>query len=556
MDFGEQVKPGVDGIGQQPTGGRVLIIGLDGMTFDLVGPWAEAGHLPNLARMMDQGVWGRLQSTIPPHSGPAWSTFATGLLPGRHGIYFFLGPSRDRRYFRPLSAESIRGLRFWEFASDQGRTVGVVNVPLTFPPRSVNGYIIAGMFAPNAASAFSPPELYQQVVEHCGGYVVEVAKTRQRQRYLADMMAGMELRCRVAEYLMEHHPVDLFVVVFRMIDSIMHHFWADMDRRHPLRLRLGKTLIPDAILDAYRLLDDAVGRLVARASSDTTVFVISDHGFRAEHKRFSVNKWLRERGLLTLRPGRGPMTTLAGTAIKRLGLTKLAKRALRQVTGSSWQTAVWAAMDWSRTRVVYGPGPAFYVNLKDRDAEGIVSPSEYEELRERLIAEFKEVRDPESGLPVVAEVYRREDIYHGDAVDLAPDLIPEPAEYISDGRRWGYGFEPLPNATWAFRTAERYAGAHAQEGIFVASGPHIVDIQVSDAHIADVAPTSLYALGLTVPREMDGQVRTEMFDPSYVAAYPVHYVEQDIHAEGQAGQVMSEEDEATVEARLRALGYL
>lgn len=540
----------------QPHGGRVLIIGLDGATFDLIEPWAAAGHLPNLARLMAQGVWGRLQSTIPAHSGPAWATFATGLLPGKHGVYFFLGPSRDRQYFRPLSAETIRGWRFWELASDQGRTVGVVNVPLTFPPRPVNGYTIAGLFAPDAASAFSSPELYQRVLEHCGGYVVEAAKHRQRQRYLADMMSGMELRCRVAEYLMEHHPVDLFVVVFRMIDSIMHHFWADMDPDHPLRYRLGKSLRPNAILDAYRLLDDAVGRLVAQAGSDTTVFVMSDHGFRAEYKRFSVNKWLRERGLFTLQRGRGPLTTMAGMTIKRLGLAKLAKRALRQMTGSSWQTAVWAAVDWSRTQVVYGPGPAFYVNLKGRDAEGIVPTSEYERLRERLIAEFKKVRDPETGLPVVAKVYRREDIYQGDAVDLAPDLVPEPAEYVTDGWRWGYGFEPFPGVNWSFRTAERYAGVHAQDGVFIAYGPHVVAGQGIEVHIADLAPTSLYTLGLAVPQAMDGKVQMELFDPSYAAAHPVQYVELDVHAEGKVGQVMPEEDEAIIEARLRDLGYL
>jgi predicted AlkP superfamily phosphohydrolase/phosphomutase len=360
----------------------------------------------------------------------------------------------------------------------------------------------------------------------------------------------------VAEYLMEHHPVDLFVVVFRMIDSIMHHFWADMDPDHPLRYRLGKTLTPDAILDAYRLLDDAVGRLVARVGSDTTVFVMSDHGFRAEYKRFSVNKWLREQGLLTLRRGRGPMTTMARMTFKRLGLTKLAKRALRQVAGSSWQTAVWAAVDWSRTQVVYGPGPAFYVNLKGRDAEGIVPFSEYEALRERLIAEFKEVQDPETGLPVVAEVYRRQEIYQGDAVDLAPDLIPEPAEYVTDGRRWGYGLEPFPSATWTFHTVERYAGVHAQEGIFIAYGPHVVAGQGTDVHIADLAPTSLYALRLPVPHAVDGQVRTELFESSYVAAYPVQYVDMDIRTDGKVGQVMPEEDEAIVEARLRDLGYL
>ena len=533
-----------------------MIIGLDGVTFDLIEPWAAAGHLPNLARLMAHGTRGRLQSTIPAHSAPAWTTFNTGLLPGKHGVYFFLGPSRDKQYFRPLSADTIRGRRFWEVASEQGRSVGVVNVPLTYPLRPVQqGYTIAGIFAPDAASAFSSPQLYQEVLAHCGDYVVESDKHHNRQTYLTRMMAGMRLRCQAAEYLLEHHPTDLFIVVFRMIDSIMHNFWADMDPNHPLHTRLGKTLYPNAILDAYRLLDEAVGRLIERVGSDTTIFIMSDHGFRAEYKRFAVNRWLREQGLLTLRRGQGALPFL-GRSIKRLGLTKMAKKVLSQITGNSWQAAVWSAVDWSQTKVVYGPGPAFYINLKDRDAFGIVSFAEYNDLRERLITEFRALRDPENNLPLVAEVYRQEDIYQGEGVAMAPDLIPEAAEYERDGRRWGYGFEPFPGAPHMFSVASRYAGVHAPDGIFIAAGPHIIPNQDQAVHIADLAPTSLYTLGLSVPQSMDGQVLTQLFDPAYRVAHPIHYSDIDVHTEGKTGQVMAEADEAKVENRLRDLGYL
>ncbi|NIR03258.1 MAG: phosphodiesterase, partial [Gemmatimonadales bacterium] len=105
---------------------RVLVIGLDGATFDLIEPWAKAGHLPNLARLIAEGAWGRMQSTIPAHSAPAWATFATGILPGRHGIYYFVGPSRDSKYFRPVSSESIHGRTLWELIGEQGRRVGTL----------------------------------------------------------------------------------------------------------------------------------------------------------------------------------------------------------------------------------------------------------------------------------------------------------------------------------------------------------------------------------------------------------------------------------------------
>jgi predicted AlkP superfamily phosphohydrolase/phosphomutase len=550
---------------QQQTTEQVLVIGLDGATFDLIEPWAEAGHLPNLARLMAEGAWGRMQSTVPAHSAPAWSTFATGLLPGRHGIYYFVGPSRDSKYFRPVSSESIHGRTLWELIGEQGRRVGTLNVPMTYPPRPVNGYLIAGMLSPDARSAFWPPELYEEVVHQCGDYVLRVAPQQDRRGFLEKLLTGMEYRCQVAEYLMEHHPVDFFMVVFRMIDTIMHRYWADMDPHHPLHASLGNSAIPDAILTGYRLLDEAVGRLVAKAGSDTTVFLMSDHGFRAEYRCFAVNKWLRDRGLLTLRRGRVTLLSMIGEWTERLHLEMALKAVARQVlrrlgAGERHEPMLYQSVDWLRTRIVFGQTLGFYINLQGRDFYGVVPPSEYEALRDRLIQELKAVRDPETGLPVVAEVYRREEIYEGKALDLAPDLIPEMAEYTTDGRRWGFG--PVRSlaglAGWRDFTlpSRRITATHASEGIFIAHGPHIRSGEVSGLHIADIAPTALYVLGLAIPSAMDGQARTELFDPQYVAAHLVQYEDMDIAAAGRIGQVMSDEDEGLIEERLRSLGYL
>ncbi len=537
---------------------KVLIIGLDGVTFDLIRPWAEAGKLPVMARLMQQGAWGPLRSTTPAHSAPAWTSFATGVNPGKHGVYFFLRPSRDEQYFRPVSAESISGRRFWEVADDQGFSVSVLNVPLTYPLRPVrNGYAIAGIFAPNNATAFSTPALHDEVMAASPDYVVEADVSRNRAVYLEEMMAGMRARRQAAEYLLRERPTELSIVVFRMIDSVMHYFWADLDPDHPLRAQIkDRPLIPDALPHAYQLLDEAVGGLIDAAGPNTNVLIMSDHGFRAEYKRFAVNRWLREQGLLTLKAGRGALPVV-GKTIKRLGLTRLAKRALTRMTGSSWQAAVWSIVDWSRTQVVYGPGPAFYVNMKDRDAHGIVTEAQYEALCDRIVTEFKKVIDPETGLAVVADVFRRDDIYVGDGKLLAPDLIPEPAEYTHpDGRRWGYGFEPFPGAPTMFSAAERYAGAHSPDGILIASGPDIAAGQLAGLSITDLAPTALYALGAAVPEAMDGRVRSDLFLPAFTAANPPQYDDIDISGAGKAGQVMDLDDENVVESRLRDLGYL
>ena len=564
MVFNELAMPGGDDTTQRPPAGRVLVIGLDGATFDLIEPWAKAGHLPNLARLMAEGAWGRLQSTVPAHSAAAWATFATGLLPGRHGIYWFLGPTRDHQYFRPISADSIHGRTLWELIGEQGRRVGVMNVPLTYPPKPVNGYLIAGVLSPDARSAFWPPELYEEVTRHCGEYVVEVYGKLNRRAHLEAIMAAIDRRSHVAEYLMTRRPADFTMVMFRMLDSVQHQFWADMDSHHPLHAQLGDDAMPEAILACYRALDAALGRLLERAGPETTVFVISDHGFRGEYRRLAVNKWLQSRRLIAWQRRPASLVGKAVAVAAQLGLSPVIRNVVRTAAGARYRRSlvqrtqfIYRSIDWSRTKVVYGPNFGFNINLQGRDFEGLVPPSEYEALRDQLIEELKALHDPETGLPIVTEVYRREEVYEGEAVDLAPDLIPEMAEYTTNGRRWGFGID-LKRAVWHLVAPPtlRMGGNHAPDGIFLAYGPHVRGSEMNGLHIADMAPTVLYAMGLAVPRALDGQVRTELFDPAYVTRHTVRYKDLEVATEGKTGQVLSKEHEAVIEERLKSLGYL
>jgi predicted AlkP superfamily phosphohydrolase/phosphomutase len=506
--------------------GKTLVIGLDGVTFDLVRPWAAAGHLPNMARLMQEGAWGPLMSTVPAHSGPAWATFITGLLPGKHGVYHFAGASRDENYFRPVSADTIRGQSFWDIAGQQGRTAGVINVPLTYPPRPVNGYMISGLFAPDAPSAFYSKELYDEVIAHCGQYIVSAAVLQNRQAFLDALLEGMDNGLQVGEHLLEAHPTDLFIIVFRMIDSVMHRYWADMDPKHPLHAELGGSVIPNGILDGYRLLDRAIGRLLAKCGPETTVYVLSDHGFRAEDKTFAFNKWLIDRGLLRLRSQRAAMIGLATKWAERLHmemiLKKVGMRFIKAVAGEDrYEGWLYKTVDWSQTKVVFGPTMGMNINLKGRDAAGTVSQEEYEPLRDWLIAELKAIRDPENGLEIFSRVCRREEVYEGDALDLAPDVVIEMAEYTTGGRHWGYGIAPIFTEWRLFPPpSRRLAGEHSPEGIFMAAGPNVRPGQIANLHIADVAPTLLYTLGVPVPEAMDGRILTELFDPAFVAAHP------------------------------------
>ncbi|HNB52800.1 MAG TPA: alkaline phosphatase family protein, partial [Anaerolineales bacterium] len=126
----------------------ILLLGLDGATFDLLNPWFAQGALPHLARLKNQGSAGILQSTLPPVTAPAWASFLTGKHPHHHGVLdYFAGRAGE---YRMISGNDIRGQTVWDILSAYGKTVGVLNVPMTYPPRAVNGFLIPGLPTPDS----------------------------------------------------------------------------------------------------------------------------------------------------------------------------------------------------------------------------------------------------------------------------------------------------------------------------------------------------------------------------------------------------------------------
>ncbi len=537
---------------------QVAIIGLDGATFDLIQPWAEAGHLPNLKRLMDQGAWGRLASTEPPHSAPAWTTFATGKNPGKHGVYYFVQPTRDESRFRPVSSETIRARRIWQLASDEGVRVGVINVPMSYPMVPVNGYMIGDFFAPDERSAFDSQELYDEVVKNCGGYIVEAVLQPNPHKFLKEMLECIDQRAKVGSYLLETHPTDFFIFVFTLLDRAQHNFWADMDPEHPLHGNMPRDMIPDALLETHKHLDAGIGKMLEKLDPDALVIVMSDHGFRGEYNRFAVNNWLQDLGLINARTKAAYWFKTIGLQLKRMGLQKQIVAIYRKLQGTRRpEKLYYRSVNWKQTKVCYGPGQGFYINKKGRDHDGIVTDEEYEPLRDLIIQKLKEVRDPATGLPIVGEVYRREELYQGDALEMAPDIVPTNAEYVTEqGHRWGYGMTKFIGEPSLFVRPRELSGTHSPEGVFIAWGPQVKAGKLENLTIQDVAPTALHALGLAVPESMDGQVLTQIFQPEFVEANPVRYSDVDTSLSGREGQVLSDEHELIVEDRLKDLGYL
>lgn len=560
---------------------RVLVIGLDGATFDALGPLVERGALPNLAALMKKGCWGRLTSTIPPFTAAAWSSFITGKNPGQHGVISFR--KRDRFNYDVQGSGFVDARRFdktlWEILSAAQRRVGIVNVPLTFPARPVNGYMVTGMLTPPQAEQFTyPPEFVDRLGED---YVIDVDFVRDKDTFRmtgfppkAEMLAKIrhmsESRVRVCVRLLQETLWDFFMVVFTSTDRVLHFFWDDLALMIDDQPGDGgaNTALQKQIWAYFRALDDGVGELVRRAGPSTIVLVISDHGFGpAPTRRFYVNVWLEHLGLLQRRRSEGLLDLEHWRVM--IGRNRRLKAVLRRFLPDSAQdkakkvaeSASKEIVDWSRTRAffvpVYFQVCGVEINRAGMMREGIVeSDAEYESLRDQIISQARALRDPQTGEPIVEMAIRREEIYHGDYVQEFPDviLVLDP-DYICAASLAGISLvEPhSPNRP----------GEHRQDGIFIAAGPAIsCSGERQGLSLVDVPSTVLYALGEAVPSSFDGRVLTEIFDPAYLDAHPVlmqdDALSEPLHdgdrlAEGEG---YSEDEEAAIAERLRGLGYL
>jgi predicted AlkP superfamily phosphohydrolase/phosphomutase len=560
---------------------RVLVIGIDGATFDLIAPWSKAGDLPNLARLMAEGVHGSLESTLPPVTSPAWPTFATGMNSGKHGVFDFIRPMGGQ--FELVNAASIRAPTVWQILSEAGHRIGVMNVPVTYPPTPVNGFIIAGMLSPVGGTFTYPADLLDRYAGQMKPYRIAPQvqyKEGNETEFAADFLDLVERRGEYALQLMTDHPYDFLMFHFQATDIVQHAFWKFVDPGHPRYDPQAAARFGPALKQVYQHVDGFIGQMLDRLMDDATVIVMSDHGFGPLHYVVNLNLFLLEQGLLQLK--RGAWTRLK-TGLFRVGLTPASLWHLVERVGL--QNYVWQVskstrnkvvgkflsfddVDWSRT-LAYSIGHVgqVYVNLKGREPAGIVEPgAEYEAVRQRVIEALQDLRHPESNQPLVDRAIPGDQVVHGPYAHRSPDL-----HIVLDGYRTiAFPLFATDNRI-VTRQIRGDSGCHRQHGILIAWGAEVRSEApspvgrpgegqtVEGARIVDLAPTILHLMGLPVPEDMDGRVLTEALTTSRPVEYgPAGATDAFREGSGrpdlEAG--LSAEETAEVEERLRALGYL
>jgi predicted AlkP superfamily phosphohydrolase/phosphomutase len=542
---------------------RLLILGLDGTTFDLIKPWAEAGHLPNMARLMAQGSHAPLESTLPPVTSPAWPTFMTGKNPGKHSVFDFIQPRAGD--FGLVNATHIKGQTIWDILSEAGLRVGVINVPVTYPPRPINGFMVTGLLSPQRGEISYPPDLLDRYRDELGPYRVAPAiqyRPGAEDPFIEDLNALIDTRGRYAVRLMQDQPWDCLMVHFISLDVMQHALWRFMDESHPQYDPAEAKRYGTAIRDAYARVDGYVGQMVEYAEREgAAVVVMSDHGFGPLHWYANLNLLLLDAGLMHLKSDlvtrlkafafrRGISPAGVYRFLARFGLHNLATRVPKSTRNAViGKFLSFDSVDWTRTQA-YSMGHVgqIYLNLKGREPQGIVDPGpEADAVLERVEEVLGTLRHPETGAPLLERTIRGKDTVHGPFAGQAADL-----HVILDG----YHTIAFPLFATEGKIITRQirgdSGCHRLHGILIASGTGMrAGATLDNPHIVDLAPTILHLLGQPVPSDMDGRPLLELLeDPGEVVTREV--VETDLPGD----QDLTPEETAEIEDRLRQLGYL
>lgn len=548
---------------------KVIVIGLDGATFELIEPWVEKGKLPNFGLLMEGGAWGPLKSTLPPLTVPAWATMFTGKNPGKLGL-FGMASRKKNDYFiggPPVDWEDIYPI--WEIAEKFALEASVINVPTTsVPDTGFSGPFIAGtgpMIGKSESGKLAQPEELNNWLQernyrlHLRPSKASRKSTEGKRSYLKKLEELTDSRFEAAKKLINEQNWDLFIYSLFHTDLIQHIFWRDY-------LRDGK--FKSAILNYYQLIDRKIGNLLGKAPQETNVIIVSDHGHTQLEKELDLNRFLVENGWMSMQSERKNRLTQRGIAelLAKLNLKKAYKK-IRELPGirkinSKLRGSVpldkvsSKDVDWESTYAYSYCLGGVYLNVSGREPKGIVEEGrEYEEIRENIISSLRELKDPETGELAVNQVFKREEVYSGPYLDEAPDILIDFSDKYQNSHS-----EPAPQHKQVFNEPSSFfTSTHTKDGIFVASGPEIKSQgklgKGEGLDIQDMTPLILHLLGASVPNNLDGKVPRGIFkEGSDAVSRQPEFFEPPSKVRRE--KELTEEEDEEVKERLEDLGYL
>ncbi len=553
---------------------KVFVLGLDGATWDILEPLIAQGDLPNLARIRERGVFGTLNSVFPPLSPVAWTGVMTGKNSGKHGVFEFLEYGHDPLKGRVNSSRSIKCELVWEIAGRHGKTSVAGGVPMSYPHRPAPGFYLGDFLSPAGAKDFaSDPEILRELEAHLGTpyrpWSTTVHDGGNEPAALKDLTDFLDHHLKTVQFLMKRCPWDLFMFDLMATDRAQHELWHAWLPSHRAAKGRDLSAVRAGFVEFWKLMDRGVGEIEASLPPDTSMILMSDHGFGPIEYYVNFNVWLLEQGLIGLQDSlyvkqkhwfykKGATPEWFYGVMSKLGL---AKNRVDRFRGKqiSWVDKVADAgflsrkhIDWSKTKA-YSQGNfgQIFINQKGRQPNGCVAPEDVRPLIDDLKARLLAIPHPETGKPLVEKVLERDEMYHGPHAHLGPDLVA----VLGD---WNYRTIGLYDFTTNKLISPAFGptGDHRMEGIFIGSGPGFqTGKKPEGADLLDIAPTVLHLLGVPVPSDMDGRVLSEILDPSLAPPKDQEAVGTAVSNGSDPAAYTEEEDEA-IQQRLADLGYM
>lgn len=488
---------------------KLIVLGLDGASYSLINRFSREGWLPNFKKIMNEGKYGPLISTTPPHTAPGWVSSLTGVPPGEHGIYQFWDTQSYEYVGKFMGSRDVKYPFIWDILNAKGYSTGIINVPMSHPPKKINGYMLTWPLS-NTLRYCYPDGLIKEIADNRGQYISDLMTMfKGDEKYILEAIDITKRRLQTMLYLAENRKTDFLMSVFTEIDRVSHFYWHYMDDES------AHEDMRNAIRKIYIETDCVVGELLNQFKGDVDILIYSDHGFEKGILDFYVQTFLVNNNFMNL---------------KRAPLDYIPKGSWFEVERADGLNIV----DWENT-IAYMAAPGSYginVNLKGRQSHGIVPESDYNNVCDRLIHILREIVNPVDNTCLFEKICKREDVYSGSRLNFAPDIVLIPKQY-------GIMVHHKLMENEIYNMHPEQKGMHSAEGIVMLYGEKAKEMQMLPNSIEEVAGTILKFYDIEAPEYMKCGSCLHNINSSS------HYLKENY----------SKSEEDSIKERLSNLGY-